>query len=195
MFWTFHGVDMDKVSLGAWPYLTTPMPAVIIGTNVKGKPNFMTAAWVGVACMDPPMVSVAIGKGRHTEKGILENKAFSINIPSAKNAVEMDYCGMVSGSKVDKSAVFKTFHGKLKTAPLISDFPVNIECELRHTLELGSHNLHVGEIIDVHVAKDCITGEYPDIRKIDPIVFSYTDYFHIGEAIGKAFSVGKGFRK
>lgn len=54
-----------------------------------------------------------------------------------------DYCGVVSGSRVDKSAVFETPSGKLK-APLISDFPINIECELRHTLELGSHNLHVG---------------------------------------------------
>jgi len=34
----------------------------------------------GVACMDPPMIAVAIGKVRFTEKGILENKTFSVNI-------------------------------------------------------------------------------------------------------------------
>jgi flavin reductase (DIM6/NTAB) family NADH-FMN oxidoreductase RutF len=171
------------------------MPAVLVGANVKGKPNFMAVAWAGVACMDPPMIAVAINKIRYTEKGILENKTFSVNIPAAKNAEVMDYCGVTSGNRVDKSTVFETFYGKLKTAPLIADFPVNIECELRHTLELGSHNLHVGEVIDVHVAKDCMTAGVPDINKIDPIVYSGINYCHIGEVIGKAFSIGKGFKK
>jgi flavin reductase (DIM6/NTAB) family NADH-FMN oxidoreductase RutF len=107
----------------------------------------------------------------------------------------LDYCGITSGSKVDKSAVFESFYGKLKTAPLIKDFPVNIECELRNTLELGSHNLHVGEIIDIHVAKDCMTGGVPDPSKIDPIVFAGQNYCHIGEVVGKAFSIGKGYKK
>lgn len=185
---------MKKASLGPRPYIT-PMPAVLVGANVQGKPNYMAVAWAGVACMDPPMVAVAINKARHTEKGILENKAFSVNIPAAKNAVVTDYCGMASGSKIDKSVIFETFYGKLRAAPLISDFPINIECELRHTLELGSHNLHVGEVIDVHVAQECLTGGVPDTKKIDPIVFSGSDYCHIGDVIGKAFSIGKGFKR
>jgi flavin reductase (DIM6/NTAB) family NADH-FMN oxidoreductase RutF len=154
----------------------------------------MTVAWAGVACMEPPMIAIAINKMRHTEKGILENKTFSVNIPAARNAVELDYCGMVSGSKVDKSKVFDSFYGKLKTAPMIRDFPVNIECELRNTLELGSHRLHVGEIIDIHVADDCMTGGVPDTKKIDPIVYSGQNYWHIGELIGKGFSIGKGHK-
>jgi flavin reductase (DIM6/NTAB) family NADH-FMN oxidoreductase RutF len=185
---------MDKVSVGPRPYMAA-MPAVLVGANVQGMPNYMTVAWAGVACMNPPMIAVAINKVRHTEKGILENKTFSVNVPAAKNSMETDYCGLVSGSKVDKSAVFDTFYGKLKTAPLIKEFPVNMECELRHTLELGSHNLHVGEIIDVHVAQDCLTGGSPDPKKVDPMVFSGSDYCHIGEVISKAFSVGKGYKK
>jgi flavin reductase (DIM6/NTAB) family NADH-FMN oxidoreductase RutF len=145
--------------------------------------------------MDPPMMAIAINKVRHTEKGIVENNSFSVNIPAAKNALELDYCGINSGSKVDKSMVFESFYGKLKNAPLISDFPVNIECELRHTLELGSHNLHVGEIVDIYVAKDCMTGGIPDPNKIDPVVFAGQNYYHIGEMIGKAFSMGKGLKK
>ena len=134
---------MDKVSFAFKPHMTV-MPAVLVGANVGGKPNYMTVAWTGVACMDPPMISIAVNKMRHTEKGIIENGTFSVNIPSTKNVVEMDYCGITSGSRVDKDLIFETFYGKLGTAPLIGEFPVNIECELRHTLELGSHNLHVG---------------------------------------------------
>jgi flavin reductase (DIM6/NTAB) family NADH-FMN oxidoreductase RutF len=171
------------------------MPAVLVGANVGGKPNYMVVAWTGVACMDPPMIAIAINKTRHTEKGIQENRSFSVNIPSAKNALELDYCGIVSGGKTDKSKVFESFYGKLETAPLISEFPINIECELRHTLELGSHNLHIGEIMDVHVATECMTGGMPDIEKIDPIVFAGQNYCHIGEIVAKAFSFGKGYKK
>ena len=106
---------MDKVSVGPRPYMAA-MPAVLVGANVEGKPNYMTVAWAGVACMAPPMIAVAINKVRHTEKGILENKTFSVNVPAAKNATEVDYCGLVSGSKTDKSAVFETFYGKLNRA-------------------------------------------------------------------------------
>ena len=173
----------------------TTMPAVLVGANVEGRPNYMTVAWTGVASMDPPMIAIAINKGRRTEKGIVENGTFSVNIPSAKFTVETDYCGIVSGNKVDKSEVFETFYGTLKTAPLIREFPVNIECQLRHDLDLGSHNLHVGEIIDVHVAEDCLTDGAPDTRKIDPLVYSSGEYYRMGESVSKAHSVGKQYRK
>jgi flavin reductase (DIM6/NTAB) family NADH-FMN oxidoreductase RutF len=185
---------MDKVAFAFKPYMSV-MPAVLVGANVDGKPNYMAVAWTGVACMDPPMMAIAINKARHTEKGILENGTFSVNIPSAKHVVETDYCGIASGSKVDKTSIFETFYGKLGTAPLIADFPVNIECELRHTLELGSHNLHVGEIIDVHMSKDCMTDGKPDPKRIDPIIYSGYNYYGLGDVVGRAFSVGKGYNK
>jgi flavin reductase (DIM6/NTAB) family NADH-FMN oxidoreductase RutF len=52
---------MEKIMLGPVPYMSV-MPTLLVGTNVKGKPNFMTAAWATVACMAPPMVCVAINK-------------------------------------------------------------------------------------------------------------------------------------
>ncbi|MDW5562399.1 MAG: flavin reductase family protein [Methanomassiliicoccus sp.] len=185
---------MDKVSLGPRPYLTA-MPIVLVGANVEGKPNYMAVAWAGVACMDPPMIAVAINKVRHTEKGIAENGTFSVNIPSSKQSVETDHCGIVSGGKEDKSAIFDTFYGKLETAPLIGEFPVNIECRLGHTLELGSHNLHVGEVVDVHVDRDCLTNNLPDHRKIDAMVYAGNEYSRIGEVVSKAFSVGRSYKK
>ena len=98
------------------PYMSV-MPTLLVGANVKGKANYMTAAWSTGACMAPPMVCVAINKTRYTAKGIEENKTFSLNIPSAKHVVETDHCGLVSGAHEDKSKVFKSFYGKLKTAP------------------------------------------------------------------------------
>jgi flavin reductase (DIM6/NTAB) family NADH-FMN oxidoreductase RutF len=103
---------LDKITLGPMPYMSV-MPTLLVGANVKGKPNYMTAAWATVACMAPPMVCVALNKARYTVKGIEENKTFSLNVPSAKHVVETDHCGLVSGTLEDKSKVFESFYGKL----------------------------------------------------------------------------------
>jgi len=181
---------MEKVTIGPMPYLSV-MPTVLVGANVKGKANYMTVAWATVACMAPPMLCVAINKQRYTEAGIEENKTFSVNIPSARQVVETDHCGLVSGSKTDKSGVFHSYYGKLKTAPLAQECPVNIECRFFNSVDCGSHLLIVGEIAEIHADKSVLTEGKPDIAKINPIVYSQAAYFSVGKEIEKAFSAGK----
>ena len=171
------------------------MPTVLVGANVKGKANYMTAAWATVACMAPPMVCVAVNKSRYTLRGIMENKTFSISIPSADLAVKTDYCGLVSGSHDDKSNVFTSFYGKLKTAPMAQECPVAIECKLFDGVDCGSHTLLVGEVAEIHADKACLTDGKPDIAKIRPIIYSQATYFACGKEIEKAFSAGKKYRK
>ena len=44
--------------------LIYPMPAFMIGANVDGKPNFMAAAWSGIAGGSPPVITVGIRHAR-----------------------------------------------------------------------------------------------------------------------------------
>ena len=88
---------MKKIALGPQT-LIYPMPAFLIGANVGEKPNFMTAAWSGIAASTPPMITVALQHHRYTLKGMRENGTFSVNVPSAGLVRETDYCGLVSGT-------------------------------------------------------------------------------------------------
>ncbi|MEK7353134.1 MAG: flavin reductase family protein, partial [Chloroflexota bacterium] len=119
---------MGKVKLGPQT-LIYPMPALLFGVNIDGKPDFMAVASGGIACQDPPMISVAIRHQRYTSKGIRQNLTFSVNVPSTDMAKETDYCGIESGAKVNKVEVcqFKVFYGKSENAPLIEQCPVNLE--------------------------------------------------------------------
>jgi len=173
--------------------LVLPMPAVLLGVIVEDKINFMTASWCGVAGQAPPSVSIAVRKGRHSMKGIEEHGTFSLNIASTSLAKEVDYCGIYSGNLEDKSKLFETFNGVLKTAPLISLCPVNMECRVLHTLDMGSHWLVVGEIVETHVSEACLTNGQPDPDKIDPIVWVPVArcYRKLGPVIGKGYSIGK----
>ena len=185
---------MEKITLGTMPFMSV-MPTLLVGANVKGKPNYMTAAWATVACMAPPMVCVAINKMRYTAKGIEENKTFSLNVPSVKQVVETDHCGLVSGAQEDKSKVFRSFYGKLKTAPLAEECPINIECRLFKSVDCGSHLLYIGEVMEIHAEKTCVTDGKPDITKINPIIYAQSAYFDVGKQVDSAFSAGKKFTK
>jgi flavin reductase (DIM6/NTAB) family NADH-FMN oxidoreductase RutF len=185
---------MDKITLGPMPYMSV-MPTVLVGANVDGKANYMTAGAATVACMAPPMVCVALNKARYTVKGIGENKTFSLNIPSARRVVETDHCGIVSGAQEDKSGVFVSFYGTLKTAPMAEECPVNIECKLFKAIDCGSHLLHIGEVVEVYADKGCITDGKPDVTKVNPILLAQATYFDIGKHVEKAFSAGKKYRK
>ncbi len=183
---------MEKRKLGPQTLLF-PMPAILVGARVDEKPNFMTAAWCAIAAYKPPAVSVALRKERHTLTGIEEQGTFSINVPSADLAKKVDYCGIYSGKKRDKSKMFAVFYGVLETAPLIQECPVNLECKRVHSLDLGSHLLVVGEIVETYINEGCITDGNPDAKKIDPLIYAAgtLEYHRLGEVIGKAFHIGK----
>jgi flavin reductase (DIM6/NTAB) family NADH-FMN oxidoreductase RutF len=186
---------MGKTLMGPQTLLY-PMPVLLVGAKVDGKPNFMTVAWAGIANGEPPMISIAIRHQRYTHKGIRQNLTFSVNIPSTDLVREADYCGSVSGSKVNKAEVcqFKVFYGKLGSAPLIEQCPINLECKVTHILDLGSHSLIIGRIEETHVSDNCLTNGKPDVSKIKPLIYARDparQYLAFGKVIAKAYSIGQ----
>lgn len=183
----------NKVTKGPQPWLF-PLPALLIGTIVDGKPNFMTAAWGSIANAEPPMLAVAIRHSRHSRKGIEQDGAFSVNIASASQARQVDFCGIESGAKADKVARcgFTVFYGRLDKAPLIQQCPLNLECTVTHIVELPTHSLVVATIVQTHVSEDCLTEGKLDASKVDPIVYvtSPRKYARLGEYVADAFSAG-----
>lgn len=185
---------MKKTRLKPRPYMY-PKPAVLVGSMVRGKPNFMTIANCGIINYDPPMIYVASNRRHLTNSGIRRRKTFSVNVPNSGMAAVTDYCGIRSGRDVDKSEIFEVFTGELKTAPLIAECPVSFECRLVRTIRMGEEEVFVGEIAAIHVDNGCMTDGKPDIKKIDPLIYSTSDrkYFSLGKEIAPAYSVGKKF--
>lgn len=169
-------------------------PTIMIGVNVDGKPDFTTVAWTGVAASVPPSITIALQHHRHSLKGVRQNMSFSVNIPSAELVKETDYCGLASGARVDKAADcgFSVFYGKLKNAPFIEQCPINHACEVIQILNLGSHELIVGRIVESHASEECLVKGRPDPAKVKPFLFAGFGYYGIGEHLGDAFRCGVG---
>ena len=183
---------MTKKKLGPLPMLW-PHPAVLVGCIVDGKPDFAAVAWTGIAASTPPSVTIALQHHRYSLKGIYQNLAFSINVPSQDLVKETDYCGIISGADTDKvkDCGFTVFYGDLDMAPLIEQCPINLECKVSHILNLGSHALVIGTILETHFSEDCLTDGKPDIDKVRPFAFGPGTYHGIGKAFAYAFKIGK----
>jgi flavin reductase (DIM6/NTAB) family NADH-FMN oxidoreductase RutF len=179
-----------KTEIGARNCLY-PMPTTLIGATVNGKPNYTTIAHVGI--MDNQSISLSMAKMHHTNAGIKEHGTFSVNIPSVELVKKTDYCGLVSGKDADKSGLFKTFYGKLKTAPMIEECPINMECKLAKTIDFPRHDVFVGEIVSTYCDNGLLKDGVPDISKLEPILFVMNDrsYWKLGERLAKAWQIGK----
>jgi trans-aconitate 2-methyltransferase len=167
-----------------------PMPVVLVGTLVDGKPNFITVAHVGVLNANTPhLVSISLGKIHFTNQGIKENRTFSINIPSEDMMSKVDYVGLVSGKNTDKSSLFEITFGELATAPMINECPVSMECRLVNIMELPTHDVFIGEIISTYSENSIMKGSRIDISKIRPMLFDMASrmYYSLGRPIGNCW--------
>jgi flavin reductase (DIM6/NTAB) family NADH-FMN oxidoreductase RutF len=171
-------------------------PVVLVTCQDEGaKPNIITLAWVGVANSDPPMISIAIRPQRHSYGIIKRTGEFVANLPTTGILKEMDFCGVVSGSKLDKfsTARLTPMTAEKVKAPLIKECPVNLECRVKQVIPLGSHDLFLGEVMAAHMDTE-IQDEKGriDIDKAKLFAFcpGAMGYWSLGERIG-----GYGFTK
>lgn len=185
-----------KKSFGAQTLLA-PTPVMVIGSyDAEGRPNVMNAAWGGICSSDPPSLAVSIRPGRYTFENIQHTGAFTVNVPSADQVRYADYAGLVSGRTVDKfkETGLTAVPSACVNAPIIQEFPLVIECIVLYTFELGVHVQIVGQIMDVK-AEESVLDEAGNVSvaKLAPLCFSPLDgtYYRLGEAAGKAFTVGK----
>ena len=177
-----------------------PLPSVMVSCQRPGeKPNIITIGWAGTVCSNPPMVSISIRKERHSYDIVMESKEYVINLVTKDLCFANDYCGVKSGRDVDKFKEMKLTPQKSEKiqTPGIAESPVNIECVVKETLDLGSHTMFVAEVVSVSVDEKfmCDNGRFA-LNDADLITYSHGQYYTLGENIGKfGFSVQKKEKK
>jgi flavin reductase (DIM6/NTAB) family NADH-FMN oxidoreductase RutF len=188
-----------KKSIGA-KTIVHPTPVFVVGTYDKeGKPNVMTAAWGGICCSVPPCISVSLREATYTYHNILEQRAFTVSIPSEEHVKEADFFGMASGRDLDKfqATGLTPVKSEVVDAPYVSEFPFVLECKLLQSVEIGLHTQFIGEILDVKIEESMVKDDDPLIEKIKPLIYSTDNlaYYGVGKYLGKAFSVGREIKK
>jgi flavin reductase (DIM6/NTAB) family NADH-FMN oxidoreductase RutF len=169
--------------------LLSPLPVILVGANLNTKPNYLV---IGYSCPFDfgKYIFFSLSKTRYTSKGIHENMTFSVNIPSEDLVDKTNFCGNNSGWDIDKSSIFDTFYGELKTAPMIRECPINIECKVHQILDYERNEGIIGRVIKSYVNQQYTIEEEGEIkldwRKIYPIIWATGgdfNYYKLGERL------------
>ncbi|OGS27928.1 MAG: flavin oxidoreductase [Elusimicrobia bacterium RIFOXYB2_FULL_48_7] len=147
---------MEKMPVKIQPVIK-PMPLVIVSCcNKDGKNNALVVGYCCNCSYNPPMVMAGIVPSRYSYPMIKETGEFVVNLVGEKNKEAYDYLGKHSGRDGDKLAELglKVQKGSKISAPIILDFPINIECKVIGSLMTGSHEMFAGRIEYIHASPE-----------------------------------------
>ena len=171
--------------------MLNPTPVVLVSCGEKGNPanrDLVTLAWAGTVNSEPPMVSVSVRKERYSHGMISGSGEFVVNLVDKALAKATDFCGVRSGRDLDKASALglKLIPAEgMETAPRVDGAPVSLSCKVRQVLELGSHDMFLGEITAVSVRKDLLDENGAlHLEKAGLVAYSHGLYHRLGEVMG-----------
>jgi len=180
----------EYVSIGPSTMLN-PSPVVLVSCGDCENPerkNLVTAAWTGTVNSDPPMVSISLRKSRYSHDLILRSGEFVVNLVDEALCRATDYCGVRSGRDEDKAAQtgLKYIPAEgMKTAPAVEGAPACLSCRVVQVIELGSHDMFLGEVAAVNVRRDLLDGKGGlHLEEAGLVVYNHGLYQKLGEVMG-----------
>ena len=180
--------------------LLAPVPVVMVSmADAAGKANILTVAWTGIVSSDPVKVYISVRPERYSYHILKETGEFVINAVTASLARACDYCGMVTGKKVDKFAKCELTKepSKVVRPPRIGESPIALECRVTDVQDHGVHHMFLAEVVNVAVEDRCMDENgFLDLTRAGLVCYAHGQYMAVGDAIGKfGFSMKKDTEK
>ena len=127
-----------------------PNALALVGSRAGDEWNAMTTSWITQLSMEPVLVGIGVDNSAVTHRLITAGSSFTVNLWNADDTKVF--------VKFSKPATYAdgTLNGRpVRTAatgaPVFEEAIAWMDCEVRHTVDLGSHTLFVGEIVDAAI--------------------------------------------
>ena len=130
-----------------------PTGLFVIGSRAGDRRNLMTANLVVQVSHDPKQVAVTVEKDAVTNELIAEGRVFTVNIIDREDRTIVRKFTKPVEQDTDHTLNGFAFHDGRTGAPILDQALAFVECEVRNALELGSHTLFIGEVVDAGFQK------------------------------------------
>lgn len=154
---------------------------LVLITSADGdKKNICPVAWHMPISKYPFYIGIAVAKEHYTSELIMVSEEFTINVPTWDILDKVKLSASKSGKEVDKfelAGLTPESPMKLSEAPRIKECVAAIECELYQTVELGDHNMFIGQAVWVEVEEELFTDNCWDTSKVKLIYHLGGKYF------------------
>jgi flavin reductase (DIM6/NTAB) family NADH-FMN oxidoreductase RutF len=142
-----------------------PSGLYIVGSRAGERRNGMTCNWVTQLGFDPKLVGVSVEKEAVTHELISEGRVFALCIVDREDrAIVRKFTKPVEVDLEARTLNDFPFHDGVTGAPILDQAVAYVDCELHATVDVGSHSLFVGAIVDAAFQKD---EETPVLRMED----------------------------
>ena len=124
-----------------------PSGLFILTAQHEDRRSGMLASWVQQVCFEPPMVSVAVAKGRAIMPLISESRKFGLcQLPDKEKVITRKFAGGIDASE-DPFLGFELVHEGTHGVPILAHVCGWFSCELTCHMDVeGDHDLFVGTI-------------------------------------------------
>jgi flavin reductase (DIM6/NTAB) family NADH-FMN oxidoreductase RutF len=143
-------LDDELINKVTWKI---PNALALVGSRAGDEWNAMTTSWITQLSMDPVLIGIGVDNSAVTHRLISDGGSFTVNLWSADETRVF--------VKFSKPATFEemALNGRpvsegVTGAPVFDEAIAYLDCEVRHTHDLGSHTLFIGEVIDAGIRDD-----------------------------------------
>lgn len=151
---------LNKISYGLY----------IVSSGDKDNANGYIANTVFQITAEPAKFTISCNKNNYTSKLIQNYKKFSVSILKQETKSEIiGNFGFKSGKNVNKAEGFNIMYGKLNIPIFIDDTIAYMEFILNDTIDIGSHYLFIGELVETKmlnpIEEPLTYSHYKNIKK------------------------------
>ncbi len=94
-----------------------------------------------------------------------------VNIATEDIAEAINICAGSYGPEINEleEAGLTTLPSRVVKPPRVAESPGALECRLQRFVELGSHNLVIGQVVMFHLREDLFLDGTVDVKRLRPI--------------------------
>lgn len=123
-----------------------PNALALVGSRSGDTWNGMTTSWISQLSMEPVLVGIGVDNKAVTHRLIAESGAFSVNLWSPEDTrVFVKFSK--PADKEDMTLNGRAIREGVTGVPVFEEAVAWFECEVRQSLDLGTHTLFIGEIV------------------------------------------------
>ena len=143
-------MDDELINRVTWKI---PNALALVGSRAGDERNAMTTSWISQLSMKPVLIGIGVDNSAVTHRLIADGRCFTVNfwdsddtrvfVKFSKPASYED--GTLNGRAVSEAAT---------GAPVFDEAIAWMDCEVRQSVDLGTHTLFIGELVAAAINDD-----------------------------------------
>jgi len=131
-----------------------PSGLYVVGSRAGDRRNGMTLNWATQVSADPKLVAISVEKEALTHELIADGGAFSLCVIDREDrAIVRKFTKPVDVDIAAGTLNGIAFHDGSTGVPILDQATAWVECRVRQVVDVGSHTLFLGEVVDAGFQK------------------------------------------